>query len=134
MVDVSSMKIAAVVADLDPTWGKELLRHACREGRWARLLAPSLLWLRRHDLLDPEDQLPEGDHYTGSAPWDEFIPSQQFKAHTVRESRKGEHVNISEVRSWALAESAAASCAPPLWVASVMRSSLAEIDRVVDIS
>ena len=112
MVDASLRKIAAVSAALPPIIGKELVRHTCRKGRWARLLAPSQRWLRQHALLSPDEELPEGGAEPGSALWEELVPAMNFVERAVVPARRGEHINISEVKSWALAEAECAAEAP----------------------
>ena len=56
--DASGWGEAAVVGSIPRSLGKELIRHGLRKSVWAKLLAPADAWMKSHDLLGEEEELP----------------------------------------------------------------------------
>ncbi|CAE7225139.1 unnamed protein product [Symbiodinium sp. CCMP2592] len=69
--DASSSWQAAVSAEISPAVVAEFQRHSLQKGAWTKLLTPPSAWLKEHNLLEPESELP-GDF--------------EFSAHPVAEA------------------------------------------------
>jgi len=57
--DASSEWMAAV-AEIDPALAAEFSRFSLKKSNWTKLLPPGKAWLRQHELLSVEEELPGG--------------------------------------------------------------------------
>ncbi|CAE8690104.1 unnamed protein product [Polarella glacialis] len=96
--------LRACSAPLDKTVSKELLRHCVKKGRWSRLLSPTQAWLREKGLLEAHAEMPDGESFDRSLLFEVLVSSVQFTVDKIKPVIRGEHINLSEVRSWGLVE------------------------------
>ncbi|CAE7334124.1 unnamed protein product [Symbiodinium microadriaticum] len=103
--DASSSWQAAVEADIEVGVAEEFFRHALQRGAWTRLLTPPSAWLREHDLLSPESELP-GDMQFVTHPVAEAaarVPA--YRCLWRQEYRTRMHINIAELGAYLREES-----------------------------
>jgi len=99
-VDASDWGVAVTRAYLDQAVANEMWRHCVTRGRWTKLLTPIQRFLKMKDLLDPSDELPDGDVVPESPLWLSVVG---FVRHEVVSSSPyvgpKPHINVGEVRA-----------------------------------
>jgi len=98
-VDASNRKRAACVAPLPQGAVRELTRYAIHRGKWTRLLSPTARYFRSLGVLDPTDELPDGDVVGESPIWNDVAETLPFRTVDVERVRGHPHINISELRA-----------------------------------
>ena len=103
--DASGWGEAAVQTKIPQSIADELYRHVLRRSVWSKLLEPSKAWSKLHDLLDPNDELPEGEEaYTSNPLWETLSDCLQYRL-LFKQQRKGNrHINVGELRGFLKAE------------------------------
>ncbi|CAE8616450.1 unnamed protein product, partial [Polarella glacialis] len=104
VVDASSKKFACCSA---PIYIKLLAKNSyaiVKKGRWSRLLSPTQAWLREKGLLEAHAEMPDGETFDRSLLFEGLVSSVQFTVDKIKPVIRGEHINLSEVRSWGLVE------------------------------
>ena len=94
--DASSEWMAAVRAELDSRLVSEFSRFSLKKSNWTKLLPPGKAWLKQHDLLEVEEELP-GEVYDCHPLWSLLANCLTYKERWRSECRKGRHINISEL-------------------------------------
>ena len=101
--DASNNWIAAVRAEVPRGVVEELSRHVLRKGAWSRLLPPGAAWERCHDLLDPQEELP--DHvFTVHPLWEVMARCPSYCTRWRRQVSRPTHINLLEMRAYLLEE------------------------------
>lgn len=103
--DASNWGQAAVVADVPGKVAEELYRHCLRKSVWTRLLGPAAEWQRRHDLLEPEDELPGDEKFDMHPLWAICAQGLHYRLMFAKRDTSAKHINISELRGFLRAES-----------------------------
>ena len=101
--DASSSWEAMVQAPVTLEFALEFGRHVLSKPRWSRLLLPFTAWKRAAGTLPEEDELPDGVPLLPHPLWMELFQSLQFEGALRRPTRRGDHINVSELRAalWA---------------------------------
>ena len=103
--DASNWGEAAVIATIEQNFGKEMLRHSLRKSIWTKLLAPASAWMRSHDLLTEDDELPEGEHKYFSNPLYELCAeAPNYEVLFAKPKSGNRHINVGELRAALKAE------------------------------
>ena len=111
--DASNWGEAAVIATIDQIFGKEMLRHSLRKSIWTKLLAPASAWMRSHDLLAEDDELPEGEQEYFSNPLYELCAeAPSYKLLFAKAKSGNRHINVGELRAALKAERLVGERAP----------------------
>ena len=97
--DASSTWMASVRAKLDPAIVEEMRRHSLKKSNWSKLLPPEKAWLRQHDLLPVEDELP-GEIYDARPLWTLLACSLEYKERWRSPCKVGQHINILELKAF----------------------------------
>ena len=105
--DASSTWMAAVRADLDVKVVEECSRHSLKKGNWSQLLPTAKAWLKSHDMLDPEDEMPE-EGYNTHPLWTTLASSLHYVERWRAPCKYGQHINILELKSFIKEEKALA--------------------------
>lgn len=106
LVDASDDWKAEVVADLPPQFAAELGRHRLTKASWSRLLSPFRAWLRSHQMLDPEMEIPDGETPLAIHPlWDKLVKVLQFRLEMRHKVKRRSHINVSELDAFLAAAS-----------------------------
>lgn len=107
--DASHWGEAAVCCDIPEVAAREIARHSIRKSVWTRLLPPGKAWARGHNLLEPQDELPDDECYKSNPLWEALASSLPYHL-LYKEATKGpRHINIGEVRAMLKAEKMHAS-------------------------
>lgn len=105
LVDASDDWKAEVSSDLPATFAEELGRHRLTKASWSRLLSPYRAWLRSHQNLDPELEVPDGESPLAVHPlWDKLAKTLPFRTERRDKVRRRTHINISELEAYLEAE------------------------------
>ncbi len=78
---------------------KEFQRHALARRAWSRLLSPWQSWLRSHEDLELEDELPSGVPSVSHPLWTELSQCLPFHLYHRNPSRRKEHINCLELKA-----------------------------------
>ena len=97
--DASGWGEAGVIAGIPRALGKEMLRHSLRKSVWTKLLAPADAWLRSHDLLEAEDELPSEDIYRSNPLFELCAEAPDYRLLFASAKKGNRHINIGEVRA-----------------------------------
>lgn len=85
-----------------------IVREACRcglrKGKWAKLLPPDQAWLRSHELLNPLQELPDGEAYDARPLWLVLARGLNYVERWRRPVLKPAHINILELRAHLMEE------------------------------
>ena len=95
--DSSDWGCAAVSAELPLPIAKEAMRHSLTKSRWTHLLPPFKAWQKSHDLLDPADELPNGDMYNSHPLWILLARGVTYKEEWRAAHLKKRHINFTEL-------------------------------------
>ena len=97
--DASGWGEAAVVADIPRPFGKEVLRHSLRKSVWTKLLAPADAWMRMHDLLEAEDEIPSDEIYRSNPLFEVCAEAPNYRLLFAAAKKGNRHINIGELRA-----------------------------------
>ena len=98
--DASTWGGAAVRTEVPRTVTLELCRHSLFKGTWTHLLMPGHAWLREHDLLNVDEELP-GDGAFEPNLLASFLATRLQYTEAWRKGFRGpEHINCKEVRAY----------------------------------
>ena len=96
--DASSSHQAAARAPLPQPVADEAYRHSVQKGAWTRLLTPQSAWLRSHDLLEPQNELPGDDEgYRASPLYCALAACPRYSELWSREYKSRVHINVAEL-------------------------------------
>ena len=98
--DASSSWQAAVSAEVDPKVVSEFQRFALQRGAWTHLLAPPAAWLKEHNLLEPEAELPGDTVFTAHPVAEMFARVPQYRTRWRREYKARIHINVAELGAY----------------------------------
>ena len=96
--DASSWGEAAVVGSIPRLFGKEMLRHSLRRSVWSKLLAPADAWMKSHDLLSAEDELP-AETYQSNPLFELCAEAPTYRLLFSSAKSGSRHINIGELRA-----------------------------------
>lgn len=97
--DASGWGMAAVSGKLPDVVAAEVHRHSVTRGTWTQLLPPGKAWLRVNEMLDPEDELPDGEPYDVHPLWEVLARCVDYREEWRAEHRRPVHINIGELRA-----------------------------------
>ena len=97
--DASGWGEAAVVGSIPRSLGKELIRHGLRKSVWAKLLAPADAWMKSHDLLGEEEELPGEGCYRSNPLFELCAEAPHYKLLFASAKKGQRHINIGELRA-----------------------------------
>ena len=96
--DASCDYIAGVRGDIPVEVCRELSRHSVKKGNWSKLLPPGRAWLREHEMLHTDEELP-GLTYTCHPLWQVISRSVEYKKAWCSRVDKKLHINVLELRA-----------------------------------
>ena len=96
--DASSTAMGAVRASLPPKISCEIARHSLRKGTWTKLLPAEKAWLREHQLLPEDEELPDSAYRTHPL-WELLARGLDYSETWRRPVRKRLHINVHELRA-----------------------------------
>lgn len=99
MSDASEWGTAAVKAKTTQTFVQELHRHSLSRGTWSRLLSPWQCWLKSHDMLHEDSELPEGVPLVSHPVWLALAQSFKYKLAFKKPCKSRRHINLLELES-----------------------------------
>ena len=97
--DASDWGMAAVSAELPVQVAREALRLSLTKSTWTKLLPPHKAWLRVKGLLDPSQELPDGECFDVHPFWEDLNRCLEFHEEWRRPHLRAVHVNIGELRA-----------------------------------
>ena len=98
--DASTWGGAGVRTEVPKPVTLELCRHSLFKGTWTHLLMPGHAWLREHDLLNVDEELP-GDEAFEPNLLASFLATRLQYTEAWRKGFRGpEHINCKEVRAY----------------------------------
>ena len=98
--DASNWGEAGVIAKIPREIGKELTRHSLRKSVWTRLLKPGAAWLRAHDFLPADEELPDAEEQIQTNPlWTLLACALEYKVLFAKEKSGARHINVGELRA-----------------------------------
>lgn len=103
--DSSDWGSAAVSAELPVAIAKEAMRHSLTKSRWTHLLPPFKAWQKAHDLLDPSEELPNGDSYNTHPLWRLLACGLHYREEWRCPHAKKRHINYTELGGFLKEES-----------------------------
>ncbi|CAE7812321.1 unnamed protein product, partial [Symbiodinium sp. KB8] len=106
--DASTWGGAGVRAQVPKQVVLELCRHSLCKGTWTHLLPPGHAWLREHDRLDPNEELPGTGHFEPNLLATVLATRLPYKERWRKQYHGPEHINRKEVRAYLQEESFAA--------------------------
>ncbi len=111
--DASHWGEAAVTSYVPERAVAELMRHVIKKSVWTKLLAPGKAWARGHNLLDVQEELPEGvETYKSNPLWEMLAGGLSYHLLYKEAARGPRHINIGEVRAMLKAEKLLAARSP----------------------
>ena len=102
--DASSSCVAVVSSPTSYEFARELHRHCLARGSWSRLLSPWKAYLREHDDLDLEEEIPDGVPLVCHPLWVSLAKHLQYKVTLRKEVRRRQHINLLELEAVLLLE------------------------------
>ena len=96
--DASDWGTASVKTSVSRTFTQELQRHCLSRGVWGKLLSPWKSWLKQHQLLEEEDELP-GAPLVSHPLWLQVAENLPFRLNHKKASRSKKHINLLELQS-----------------------------------
>ncbi|CAE7600178.1 unnamed protein product, partial [Symbiodinium necroappetens] len=103
--DASSAWQAAVSAPVSSEVVAEFQRHAVQRGAWSKLLPPPAAWLKEHNLLEPESELPGDTVFTAHPVAEAAARVPVFEVRWRREHKRRMHINVAELEAYLHEES-----------------------------
>ena len=104
--DASDVAEAGVRATIPCAVAQELCRHSLKKSVWSKLLPPGKAWFRARGLLDPLEELPEGEEPIQTNPlWECLARSLQYRRVFATHVKSRRHINIGELRAFLRMES-----------------------------
>ena len=107
--DASSSWQAAVSAEINPLVVEEFQRFALQRGAWSRLLPPPAAWLKEHDLLEPESELPGDTVFTALPVAEAFARVPAYRTRWRKPYKARIHINVAEIGAYLREEARIAS-------------------------
>ena len=103
--DASSSWQAAVSAPVSSEVVAEFQRHSVQRGAWSKLLPPPAAWLKEHNLLEPESELPGDMVFTAHPVAVAAARVPVFEVRWRREHKRRMHINVAELEAYLHEES-----------------------------
>eukprot|EP00434_Breviolum_minutum_P010322 symbB.v1.2.009108.t1/scaffold573.1/size222803/17 len=98
LVDASGEWEAEVSTQVSGQLAHELSRQKLTKAAWSRLLTPFQARQRLHGLLQPSEEVPEGEQPAANHPlWTMTVKSHQFSLRWRKKTRRRAHINVSEL-------------------------------------
>ena len=98
LVDASGEWEAEVSTQVSGQLAHELSRQKLTKAAWSRLLTPFQARQRLHGLLQPSEEVPEGEQPAANHPlWTMTVKSHQFSLRWRKRTRRRAHINVSEL-------------------------------------
>ena len=97
--DSSDWGNAAVEAELPLGVAREVLRCSLNKSTWTKLLPPSKAWLRAKQLLEPAEEMPDGEVFDVHPLWELLARSLEYKELWRLEHPRKIHINVGELRA-----------------------------------
>ena len=98
--DASSSWQAAVSAEVALPVVEEFQRHSLQRGAWTKLLAPPSAWLKEHNLLQPEAELPGDFEFVANPVAECLARVPQYKTRWRRQYTRRMHINVAELGAY----------------------------------
>ena len=99
MSDASEWGSASVRSCLPLVLAQEFQRHALSRGAWSRLLTPWKAWLKMHEDLFPDQELPDGVPLVSHPLWLLLAQCLAYDVNHVKRERSRRHINLIELQS-----------------------------------
>eukprot|EP00438_Fugacium_kawagutii_P004856 Skav221077 [mRNA] locus=scaffold3118:408562:418463:- [translate_table: standard] len=99
MTDASTWGIAAVKTRVPLLFSRELTRHCLARGVWAKLLSPWKAWLKDHESLLAEDELPDGIPLVSHPLWLILAEALKYELLFRERASKRKHINLLELEA-----------------------------------
>ncbi|CAE7384983.1 unnamed protein product [Symbiodinium sp. KB8] len=103
--DASSGWQAAVSAPVSSEVVAEFQRHSVQRGAWSKLLPPPAAWLKEHNLLEAESELPGDMVFTAHPVAVAAARVPEFEVRWRREHKRRMHINVAELEAYLHEES-----------------------------
>ena len=97
--DASVEWMAAVRAPLHQNAVKEVCRFSLKKSTWSQLLPPGKAWLKSHDLLEVDDEVP-GTAYDSHPLWVVLAGCLSYKERWRSPCKTGCHINLLELKAY----------------------------------
>ena len=97
--DASNWGMASVRAFVPKIVAEESLRWSLSRSLWCKLLPPQKAWLRSHDLLSPDSELPGEEVFDTHPLWVALARCYRYSERWRRQHRRSVHINIGEIRA-----------------------------------
>eukprot|EP00435_Cladocopium_sp_Y103_P033667 s2641_g8.t1 len=97
--DASEEFTASVRTEITGEFCRELQRHCLARGAWGKLLSPWQSWLKSHEALADDEELPSGVPLVSHPLWLELAETMQFRHHHRKPCQTKKHINILELQS-----------------------------------
>ena len=78
----------------------EFQRHSLQKGAWTKLLTPPSAWLKEHNLLEPESELPGDFEFSAHPVAEAFARVPLFKVRWRRKYKHRMHINVAELAAY----------------------------------
>ncbi len=102
--DASSNCVAVVSSATSTEFARELHRHCLARGSWSRLLSPWKAYLREHEDLELEEEIPDGVPLVCHPLWVSLAEHLQYKVTLRKLVRRRQHINLLELEAVLLLE------------------------------
>ncbi len=99
LADASSDCLGVVASDVDQDFGRELHRHCLSRGCWSKLLSPWKAFLKEHEDLDIEAEIPSGVPLVCHPLWVALAEHLQFRCILRKKVLRRRHINLLEVEA-----------------------------------
>ena len=97
--DASLTGLAGVKTKISPEFSQELCRYSLRKSTWATLLPPGKSWQKAKGLLDPSEELADGDCYQVHPLWELCARGCKFTKTWSCHVKKAKHINLLEMEA-----------------------------------
>ena len=99
LTDASNDSIAAVQSRVSVEFAREVHRHCLSKGSWSKLLSPWHAFLREHEELAAEDEIPDGAPLICHPLWVALAEHLQFKEKLYQAQHRKRHINLLEIEA-----------------------------------
>lgn len=99
LTDASNDSIAAVQSQVPLPFARELHRHCLSKGAWTKLLSPWHAFLREHDELGADEEIPSGAPLICHPLWVAVAEYLQFREKFCHQQHRKRHINLLEIEA-----------------------------------
>ena len=99
MIDASEWGSASVRAGVPQELTREFQRDSLCRGAWAKLLTPWKAWLKMHEDLFPDEELPDAVPLVSHPLWLLLAQCLKFETNHKKRGRSYRHINLIELQA-----------------------------------